>query len=181
MCIERSWCSVIFHCQEIWQSSSTKWLPSNNIVIKVADSQSHCFQKIIIVSLKLSVCQIWYFKCSEVENQCLKLKRNIHHFISNMVVILELIIQELCAGYINIFSSNQVMTRKCYKTTLIPTTPNSNCNSQRVWLLHPPGSKSWHSEAVRPSLAELAIPSTYWGREGDLDIEYSLVFQKMSY
>ena len=44
---------------------------------------------------------------------------------------------------------------------------------------HPPGSKSWHSEAVRPSLAELAIPSTYWGREGDLDIEYSLVFQKM--
>ena len=49
---------------------------------------------------------------------------------------------------------------------------------------HPPGSKSRHSEAceaVRPSLAELAIPSTYWGREEDLDIEYSLVFQKMSF
>ena len=46
---------------------------------------------------------------------------------------------------------------------------------------HPPGSKSWHSEAVRPSLAELAISSTYWGKEGDLDIEYSLVFQKMSF
>ena len=46
---------------------------------------------------------------------------------------------------------------------------------------HPPGSKSWHSEAVRPSLAELAIPSTYCGREEDLDIEYSLVFQKMSF
>ena len=29
---------------------------------------------------------------------------------------------------------------------------------------HLPGSKSWHSEAVSPSLAELAIPSTYWGR-----------------
>ena len=29
--------------------------------------------------------------------------------------------------------------------------------------------------------AELDIPSTYWGREGDLDIEYSLVFRKMSF
>ena len=51
----------------------------------------------------------------------------------------------------------------------------------KVWIIHPPGSKSWHSEAVRPSLAELAIPSTYWGWEEDLDIEYSLVFQKMSF
>ena len=56
-----------------------------------------------------------------------------------------------------------------------------NLKSSYICLSHPPGSKSWHSEAVRPSLAELAIPSTYWGREGDLDIEYSLVFQKMSF
>ena len=52
---------------------------------------------------------------------------------------------------------------------------------QHFCFFHPPGSKSWHSEAVRPSLAELAIPSTYWAREEDLDIEYSLVFQKMSF
>ena len=46
---------------------------------------------------------------------------------------------------------------------------------------HLPGSKSRHSEPVRPSLAKLAIPSTYWGREEDLDNEYSLVFKKMSF
>ena len=39
----------------------------------------------------------------------------------------------------------------------------------------PSGSKSWHSEAVRPSLVVLAIPSTYRGREEDLDIEYSII------
>ena len=57
----------------------------------------------------------------------------------------------------------------------------SNGLAKLARFTHLPGSKSWHSEVVRPSLAELAIPSTYWGSEEDLDIEYSLVFQKMSF
>ena len=43
---------------------------------------------------------------------------------------------------------------------------------------HLSGSKTWHSEAVRPSLALSDISTNYWGREEDLDIEYSLVFQQ---
>ena len=50
-----------------------------------------------------------------------------------------------------------------------------------VWYTNLPSSKSWHSEAVRPSFAELAVPSTYRGREEDVDNEYSLVFQKMAF
>ena len=46
---------------------------------------------------------------------------------------------------------------------------------------HLPDSKAWHSETVRPSLAVLAISATYWGREEDLNIEYSLVFYQNVY
>ena len=34
------------------------------------------------------------------------------------------------------------------------------------------------SRGRRPSLAESVLSSTYWGREDDLDIEYSLIFQQ---
>ena len=37
---------------------------------------------------------------------------------------------------------------------------------------------SRQEELTQPSLAVSAISSTYWGREEDLDIEYSLVFQQ---
>ena len=37
---------------------------------------------------------------------------------------------------------------------------------------------SRQEELTKPSLAVSAISSTYWGREEDLDIEYSLVFQQ---
>ena len=38
--------------------------------------------------------------------------------------------------------------------------------------------KARHREAVRPSLADSVLLTTYWGREEDLDIEYSLIYQK---
>ena len=37
-------------------------------------------------------------------------------------------------------------------------------------------TSSWQQVLTQPSLAELAISSSYWGRDEDLDNEYSLVF-----
>ena len=34
-------------------------------------------------------------------------------------------------------------------------------------------------EVAYRDIAESVLSSTYWGREDDLDIEYSLIFQKM--
>ena len=42
---------------------------------------------------------------------------------------------------------------------------------------HLPDSQARCSRGRRPSLAESVLSSTYWGREDDLDIEYSLIFQ----
>ena len=42
---------------------------------------------------------------------------------------------------------------------------------------HLPDSQARCSRGRRPSLAESVLSSTYWGREDDLDIEYSLFFQ----
>ena len=42
---------------------------------------------------------------------------------------------------------------------------------------HLPDSQARCSRGLRPSLAESVLSSTYWGREDDLDIEYSLIFQ----
>ena len=44
--------------------------------------------------------------------------------------------------------------------------------------LHLPDSQARCSRGLRPSLAESVLSSTYWGREDDLDIEYSLIFQQ---
>ena len=41
---------------------------------------------------------------------------------------------------------------------------------------HLPDSQARCSRGLRPSLAESALSPTYWGREDDLDIEYSLIF-----
>ena len=41
---------------------------------------------------------------------------------------------------------------------------------------HLPDSQACCSRSLRPSLAESVLSSTYWGREDDLDIEYSLIF-----
>ena len=35
-------------------------------------------------------------------------------------------------------------------------------------------------EIADRELAESVISTTYWGREDDLDVEYSLIFNKMS-
>ena len=42
---------------------------------------------------------------------------------------------------------------------------------------HLPESQARCSRGRRPSLVESVLSSTYWGREDDLDIEYSLIFQ----
>ena len=42
---------------------------------------------------------------------------------------------------------------------------------------HLPDSQARCSRGRRPSLAESVLSSTYWGREDDLDIEYTLIFQ----
>ena len=42
---------------------------------------------------------------------------------------------------------------------------------------HLPDSQARCSRGRRPSFAESVLSSTYWGREDDLDIEYSLIFQ----
>ena len=42
---------------------------------------------------------------------------------------------------------------------------------------HLPDSQARCSRGRRPSLAESVLSSTYWGREDDSDIEYSLIFQ----
>ena len=42
---------------------------------------------------------------------------------------------------------------------------------------HLPDSQARCSRGRRPSLAASVLSSTYWGREDDLDIEYSLIFQ----
>ena len=43
---------------------------------------------------------------------------------------------------------------------------------------HLSDSQARCSRGLRPSLAESVLSSTYWGREDDLDIEYSLFFQQ---
>ena len=42
--------------------------------------------------------------------------------------------------------------------------------------MHLPDSQARCSRGRRPSLAESVLSSTYWDREDDLDIEYSLIF-----
>ena len=44
--------------------------------------------------------------------------------------------------------------------------------------LHLPDSQARCSRGLRPSLAESVLSSTYLGREDDLVIEYSLIFQQ---
>ena len=44
--------------------------------------------------------------------------------------------------------------------------------------IHLPDSQARCSRGLRPSLAESVLSSTYWGRDDDLDIEYSLIFQQ---
>ena len=43
-------------------------------------------------------------------------------------------------------------------------------------IMHLPDSQARCSRGRRPSLAESVLSYTYWGREDDLDIEYSLIF-----
>ena len=43
---------------------------------------------------------------------------------------------------------------------------------------HLPDSQARWPRGFRPSLAESVLSSTYWGREDDLDIEYSIIFQQ---
>ena len=49
---------------------------------------------------------------------------------------------------------------------------------QTAVVSHLPDSQARCSRGLRPSLAESLLSSTYWGREDDLDIEYSLIFQQ---
>ena len=44
--------------------------------------------------------------------------------------------------------------------------------------IHLPDSQARCSRGLRPSLAESVLSFNYWGREDDLDIEYSLIFQQ---
>ena len=52
-----------------------------------------------------------------------------------------------------------------------------DCDKHWSTKTHPPDSQARCSRGRRPSLAESVLSSTYWGREDDLDIEYSLIFQ----
>ena len=45
-------------------------------------------------------------------------------------------------------------------------------------IYHLPESRARSFRGRRPSFAESVLSSTYWGREDDLDIEYSLIFQQ---
>ena len=45
-------------------------------------------------------------------------------------------------------------------------------------IAHLPNSQARCSRGLRPSLAESVLSSTYWGREDELDIDYSLIFQQ---
>ena len=47
----------------------------------------------------------------------------------------------------------------------------------QVSFIHLPDSQARCSRGRRPSLAESVLSSTYWGREDDLDNEYSFIFQ----
>ena len=67
----------------------------------------------------------------------------------------------------------------CALNTLL--TDGSNYYSfylRRAHKIHLPDSQARCSRGLRPSLAESVLSSTYWGREDDLDIEYSLIFQQ---
>ena len=59
----------------------------------------------------------------------------------------------------------------------ISTASHSNSRSPGSQSTHLPDSQARCSRGHRPSLAESVLSSTYWGREDDLDIEYSLIFQ----
>ena len=60
-----------------------------------------------------------------------------------------------------------------------PRMNRCTCRIRRLVSLitHLPDSQARCSRGRRPSLAESVLSSTYWGREDDLDIEYSLIFQ----
>ena len=73
----------------------------------------------------------------------------------------------------------------CFDVGPPPTTwpsmeKNSGSTSCVYWAAntHLPDSQARCSRGLRPSLAESVLSSTYWCREDDLDIEYSLIFQQ---
>ena len=57
----------------------------------------------------------------------------------------------------------------------VTKTPHNTYFHTWIWQL--PDSQSRCSRGRRPSLAESVLSSTYWGREDDLGIEFSLIFQ----
>ena len=67
---------------------------------------------------------------------------------------------------------------KCKKAVSIHFYLSFIDNLANVQFLHLPVSQARCSRGLRPSLAESVLSSTYWGREDDLDIEYSLIFQQ---
>ena len=88
--------------------------------------------------------------------------------------------QSRCWYSIGTMYVSLMITRDCVRSAsmLVYTRCKMNHVDDAAWDTHLPDSQARCSRGFRPSLAESVLSSTYWGREEDLDIEYSIIFQQ---